>query len=92
MWAALSFFVGLCAGRRTLRSKAMPVRGAKRIVSSLQNHLGVADGGTTKDLKFSFETVACVGTCFLSPVMMVNHHFYGKLTPEKAKKILGACE
>jgi NADH-quinone oxidoreductase subunit E len=61
-------------------------------VSSLEKHLGVADGKTTQDLKFSFETVACLGTCFLSPVMMVDERFYGKLSPEKAAKILDTCE
>ena len=77
---------------RPCRGTACHVRGAKRIVSSLERHLGVADGRTTKDLKFTFETVACLGTCFLSPVMMVDDRFYGKLSPEKAAKILDHCE
>ena len=76
---------------RPCRGTACHVRGAKRIVSSVQKHLGVADGGTTKDLKFSLATVACLGTCFLSPVMMVNDRFYGNLSPEKATKILDNC-
>lgn len=77
---------------RPCRGTACHVRGAKRIVDSLQKHLGVKDGGTTKDLQFSFETVACLGTCFLSPVMMVNDKFYGNLTPEQATKILDNLE
>ena len=76
---------------RPCRGTACHVRGAKRIVTGLQRHLGVTDGGTSQDLKFSFETVACLGTCFLSPVMMVDNRFYGKLTPEKATKILDNC-
>jgi NADH-quinone oxidoreductase subunit E len=77
---------------RPCRGTACHVRGAKRIVSSLEKHLGVADGKTTKDLKYSFETVACLGTCFLSPVMMVDDRFYGKLSPEKATRIVDTCE
>lgn len=77
---------------RPCRGTACHVRGAKRIVASVQQHLGVADGGTTKDLKFSFETVACLGTCFLSPVMMVDDRFYGNLSPERAVKILDHSE
>ncbi|MBI5395713.1 MAG: NADH-quinone oxidoreductase subunit NuoE [Verrucomicrobia bacterium] len=77
---------------RPCRGTACHVRGAKRIVSSVQKHLGVEEGGTTKDLKFSFETVACLGTCFLSPVMMVDDRFYGNLSPEKATKILDKCK
>jgi NADH-quinone oxidoreductase subunit E len=73
---------------RPCRGTACHVRGAKRIVNGLQQHLGVADGETTPDLKYSFETVACLGTCFLSPVMMVDDRFYGRLTPEKAVQIL----
>lgn len=77
---------------RPCRGTACHVRGAKRIVTSLEKHLGVADGETTRDLKFSFETVACLGTCFLSPVMMVNDRFYGNLSAEKATRILDTCE
>jgi NADH:ubiquinone oxidoreductase subunit E len=41
-------------------------------------------GETTKDLNFSLETVACVGTCFLAPVIMIDKDYYGKLTPKRA--------
>jgi NADH-quinone oxidoreductase subunit E len=77
---------------RPCRGTACHVRGAKRIISSLRKHLNVEEGGATKDLKFSFETVACLGTCFLSPVMMVEDRFYGNLSPEKAARILDKCE
>jgi len=73
---------------RPCRGTACHVRGAKRIRATVQKHLGVKEGQTTKDFRFTFETVACLGTCFLSPVMMVDSSFYGKLTPEKALKIL----
>jgi NADH-quinone oxidoreductase subunit E len=73
---------------RPCRGTACHVRGAKRIVGGIRQHLGVADGETTPDLRYSFETVACLGTCFLSPVMMVDDRFYGRLTPEKAVQIL----
>ena len=39
-------------------------------------------------MRFTFETVACLGTCFLAPVIMVNNDYYGKLTPDKIKSIL----
>ena len=77
---------------RACRGTACHVRGAKRLVSSLERHLNVKEGETTKDFRFTFETVACLGTCFLSPVMMVDTSFYGKLTPEKAAKILDSYE
>jgi NADH:ubiquinone oxidoreductase subunit E len=54
------------------------------VLESLTRELNVAPGGTTENLQFSLETVACVGTCFLAPVMMVDGDYYGKLTPKKA--------
>ena len=73
---------------RVCRGTACHVRGAKRLESTIKRHLKVGEGEATKDFRFTFETVACLGTCFLSPVMMVDSSFFGKLTPEKALKIL----
>ena len=50
--------------------------------------MGVRDGETTDDGLFTLKTVACLGCCSLSPVMMVDEETYGALTPDKAKEIL----
>jgi NADH:ubiquinone oxidoreductase subunit E len=60
------------------------VRGAKGVLDSLCRELKVEPGETTKDLNFTLETVACVGTCFLAPVIMIDQDYYGKLTPKRA--------
>jgi NADH-quinone oxidoreductase subunit E len=73
---------------RVCRGTACHVRGAPKIMDAVVRHLGVNDGGTTPDMCFSLETVACLGTCFLSPVMLVDTQYHGNLTPEKAVKIL----
>ncbi len=73
---------------RVCRGTACHVRGAPKIMDAVIRHLGVGDGGTTPDMCFSLETVACLGTCFLSPVMLVDTKYYGNLTAEKAIKIL----
>ena len=44
--------------------------------------------GATDDGIFSIKTVACLGCCSLSPVMMINEDTYGSLTPAKAKEIV----
>ena len=54
----------------------------------LKDELGIEDGGTTEDGLFSLKTVACLGCCSLSPVMMINEDTYGSLTPAKAKEIV----
>ena len=73
---------------RCCRGTACHVKGSKRVVQSLQRELGVEEGGTTDDLRFTFETVACLGTCFLAPVVMVGEDYHGDMTPDRAKKIL----
>jgi len=64
------------------------VRGGKAVLEALEHALGVQAGDTTPDMNFTLETVACLGTCFLSPVMMINDKYYGKLNPKKAEEIL----
>ena len=74
-------------GRHVIKScqgTACHVRGAKGVLESLTRELQVAPGETTQDQNFSLETVACVGTCFLAPVIMIDHDYYGKLTPKRA--------
>ena len=73
---------------RVCRGTACHVRGTNANLRAVKRILGINEGETTNDLKFSLETVACLGTCFLAPVMMVNHNYYGKLTPSKVETIL----
>jgi NADH:ubiquinone oxidoreductase subunit E len=73
---------------RVCRGTACHVRGAPKVMDSVTRHLGVEDGETTPDMLFSLETVACLGTCFLSPVMLLDSKYFGNLTPGKAVKIL----
>ena len=72
---------------RVCRGTACHVQGCEPIITALTDTLGIEVGGTTDDLQFSLETVACLGTCFLAPVMMVNDSYYGKLDQQKAKAI-----
>ena len=43
---------------------------------------------TTPDMLFTLETVACVGACGLSPVMIINGQVHGQITPEAAVAIV----
>ena len=78
-------------GKHTIRcceGTACHVKGSPRIAERIMDELDVAPGETTKDMKFTFEPVACLGTCFLAPVIMVNNDYYGQLTPDKIPQIL----
>lgn len=74
--------IRLCTGT------ACHVRGAERIKDEIQRELGVEEGGTTEDYRFSFETVRCIGCCSLAPVMTVDGDVHGKLAPSSVEKIL----
>jgi NADH-quinone oxidoreductase subunit E len=79
-------------GEHTLKmclGTACHVQGGERILETLERELGVQPGETTKDRKYSLEVIACFGCCSLAPVMVVDNKVYGRMTTEKAKKILG---
>lgn len=73
---------------RVCMGTACHVRGAAGVLNAIQDELGIKSGETTEDLKFTLETVACIGACGLAPVIMVNDDTHGRLTPEKVSEIL----
>lgn len=78
-------------GKNVLRvcmGTACHVRGGAEVLQAAKDELGIENGETTEDLKFTLETVACIGACGLAPVMMINDDTHGRLTPEKVKEIL----
>lgn len=70
------------------RGTACHVKGAPKILETLESKLGIKEGETTKDGKFSLETVACIGACGLAPAMVINKKTYGRLIPKLVVKIL----
>jgi NADH-quinone oxidoreductase subunit E len=78
-------------GKHTLticRGTACHVRGSARLVEEMEKHLDVEAGGTTKDLNFTLETVACVGACALAPLVVVDKKAHGRQTPNSLKKVV----
>ena len=78
-------------GRHTIRccrGTACHVKGAGPVLEAVARELGIGENETTPDMMFYLETVACLGTCFLAPVMMIDDQYYGMLTPEKVGSIL----
>lgn len=64
------------------------VRGADKIMSRLEELLGVKAGVTTADGKFSVECARCLGACALAPVMVVDERVFGNVKPDEVPKIL----
>ncbi len=78
-------------GRHTVRccrGTACHVKGGRGIIKAIRRILGVEEGETTKDMEFTFETVACLGACALAPVMVVDGVYYGKMTSRKVNFVL----
>ena len=76
------YLIMICQGT------ACHVNGSEAVQAAIEEYLGIKDGQTTSDGLFSIKSVACLGCCSLSPVMMINGEAYGTLTPDKAKQIL----
>ena len=71
---------------------ACHVRGGPRILDRVEEVLGIQAGQTTTDMKFTLETVNCLGCCALGPVMVVDGKYHGKITPTEAREVLKNCE
>jgi len=77
---------------RVCQGTACHVRGGARVLDAVAEKLGVGKNETTDDLRYTLETVACLGACGLAPVMVVNEDTHGRLTPDRAAEILGQYE
>ncbi len=73
---------------RVCRGTACHVRGSARIRRLVERKLGIKEGETTPDMLFSYETVACLGACALSPVMVIDQTYFGRLSAEQAGSIV----
>ena len=73
---------------RVCRGTACHVKGGKTILRLVKQYLNIDEGENTEDLKFTLETVACLGACALSPVMMVNKNYFGKMNPKRVELVL----
>ena len=68
------------------------VRGAPNLLDALERELGCKAGETSKDGRFTIETVNCVGACALAPVIVIDEEAHGRLTQAKLKKVLDQYE
>ncbi len=82
-------------GRHIVRQcdgTACHVRGAARIIDTMEEHLGIKAGETTPDYRVTYEVVYCLGSCGLAPVAMVDDKVTGHLVPEKMTRLLDELE
>ena len=73
---------------RACHGTACHVSGAENITMIMADKLVVSPGGTTTDMKFTLDKVACLGCCSLAPVVMIDEDVYGRLNEAKIVEIL----
>jgi NADH-quinone oxidoreductase subunit E len=73
---------------RVCLGTACHVRGGEKILQAVSENLGVQPGGTTEDMVFTLERVACLGACGLAPCMMIDDKTYGRLNENEVSDIL----
>jgi len=78
-------------GRHTIKvccGTACHLGGSDRNLDQIKRSLQIEEGETTGDQLFSLETVNCLGTCALAPVVLVEEDYYDEVKPGRVEKIL----
>ena len=71
---------------------ACHVRGARRVLDTVQDLTGLHPGETDPDMKFSLETVNCLGCCALGPVMEIDGKTHGKVSPANTADVINSYD
>jgi NADH:ubiquinone oxidoreductase subunit E len=86
-----SLFTTVPRGRHTIHSclgTACYVRGGRDVLAKLGDTLGIDEGETTADRRFSLGVVRCVGACGLAPVVTVDDDVHKRVNPNKINDLL----
>jgi NADH-quinone oxidoreductase subunit E len=73
---------------RVCQGTACHVRGAREILETAQHCLGIKTGQTTVDYGYSLERVACLGSCALAPIMVIDDTLYPQVSTRKVMDTL----
>lgn len=80
------YFIQLCGTTPCM------VCGSEEIKKTIENHLGITEGETTKDGMFTLREVECLGSCANAPMLQLNDDYYECLTPKTTIELLEACK
>jgi NADH-quinone oxidoreductase subunit E len=81
-------------GRNIIRvcdGTACHIRSSQLLIDEIGGLLGIKPGETSEDGEFTLETVNCLGSCAIAPVMVMNEIYYGKVTTAKLRDIISKC-
>jgi NADH-quinone oxidoreductase subunit E len=66
--------------------------GAETLLEHLEKKLGIHEGETTPDGRFTLQEVECIGACGNAPAMVINETFYYDLTEARIDEILAGLD
>ena len=78
--------ISICLGT------ACHVRGGERVRERIADTLDIEDGDTTEDMRYTVESVRCIGCCSLGPVIKINEDMHGHISSDQVDKILDQYE
>jgi len=67
---------------------ACHVRKGQRLVDKIERDYEIKPGETTEDMRFTLETVNCLGCCALGPVVVVDGKYESQMNAEKLDRVL----
>ena len=76
------YVINVCMGT------ACFVKGSGDVIEEFARILNIKVGETTEDMKFTLQSLRCVGACGLAPVVTINDKVYGHFTKDMVKKVL----
>lgn len=82
-------------GRHVIRvctGTACHVRGALTLLDRTTQILGIGAGETTKDMRFTLETVNCLGCCALGPVLLIDEDYHSNPPLSELERLLSSCQ
>ncbi len=96
VWSVASFYTNFRftpPGKVTLDvcwGPSCHLLGAQSVLKAVQDELGVHEEATTEDGSVTLRYSTCLGACANAPVIAVDHHMKGRVTPESAAKLAGS--
>jgi len=74
------------------RNLSCTMLGGQSLRRKLEERLGIAEGETTPDGRFTLVEVECLGSCGTAPVVMVNDRYFEGVKPDDVEKLLAELQ
>ena len=74
------------------RTLPCALRGANDLMAHVRKRLGLKDGETRADGKYSLTSVECLGACDRAPFLQINEREFGPVDAAKMDEILKGLE